>query len=294
MKSRTLILTTIFLFLMGIYSQLFAQKFDFNDGTQQGWTMKGAYDESFNGPYSSYFSIGWTKLVNYLTPDPNSTKGALYVYTPGGHGITGSAGSYWILQLISPDLSSDASWQSATGFSVRITENMTVSSSLYANLVVTVYDKDQAKDRSFYNDVLLNQKLTYSSWFNTNAVWNHLTFDWSGVSTFPTNFTIKSIKIQIMGTMTGLYEGQLGVDEVVAQTGGTPTASIKVTAPNGGEKWEAGTQHDITWTGQGINNYDVKIQYSTNNGSSYTFITYKTNLGTSGSYAWTVPNTPST
>jgi hypothetical protein len=285
----------VILFIVLIFStQIMAQKFDFNNGTNQGWTMQGAYDESGNGPYSSNFTIGWTKLVNYPAPDPSSNKGSLLFYTSGGHGVTGSSGNYWIMQLISPDLSTDTSWQSATGFSVRITENMTVGSSLYANLIVTVYDNAQGKYRSFYNDQLLNQKLTYSSWFNANAVWNHLTFDWSNISTFPTNYQLKSIQIQIMGEMNGLYEGQVGVDEVIGQSAPTPTSSITVTAPNGGEKWEAGTQRNITWTGQGINNYDVKIEYSTNNGAAYTFVGYKTNYGTSGSYSWTVPNIPST
>ena len=294
MKTKTLFFVLILVFSLAIYSQLMAQKFDFNDGTKQGWTMQGAYDESGNGPYPSNFTLGWTKLVNYPSPDPSSTKGSLLFYTPGGHGVIGSSGTYWIMGLQSPDLSLDPSWQSTTGFSVRIVENMTVGSPLYANLIVTVYDYDQSKERSFYNDLLLNQPLTYSSWFNANAVWNYLTFDWSNISSFPTNYLLKKVTVQIMGTMTGLWEGQVGIDEVVAQTGTGPTTSIKVVTPNGGEKWEAGMQHNITWTGQGIDNYDVKIEYSTNNGATYTFMDYKTNYGTSGSYAWTVPNTPST
>jgi len=294
MKIKTLFFALILLFALPMPSQLMAQKFDFNDGTKQGWTLQGAYDENGNGPYSSNFTLGWTKLVNYPTPDPNSTKGSLLFYTSGGHGVIGSSGTYWIMQLHSPNLSTDTTWQSATGFSVRIVENMTVGSTLYANLIVTVFDYDQSKDRSFYNDLLLNQPLTYSSWFNANAVWNYLTFDWSNISNFPTNYQVKKITIQIMGTMAGLYEGQAGIDEVVAQTGGGTTSSITVVAPNGGEKWEAGTQHNITWTGQGIDNYDVKIEYSTNNGAIYTFVAYKTNHGTSGSYSWTVPNIPST
>ena len=293
MRRRSSFITIMIIALISS-TQIMAQKFDFNNGTNQGWTMQGAYDENGNGPYSSNFTIGWTKLVNYPTPDPSSNKGSLLLNTSGGHGVTGSSGNYWIMQLISPDLSTDISWQSATGFSVRITENMTVGSSLYANLIVTVYDYDQARDRSFFNDALLNQKLTYSSWFNANAVWNYLTFDWSNISTFPTNYQVKSITIQIMGEMKGLYEGQVGVDEVIGQSAPTPTKSITVTAPNGGEKWEAGTQHNITWTGQGIDNYDVKIEYSTNNGLAYTFVDYKTNYGTSGSYSWTIPNISST
>jgi hypothetical protein len=95
--------TVIFVALTAPLS-LVAQNFDFNDGTKQGWTMQGAYDENWNGPYSSNFTLGWTKLVNYTTPDPSSTKGALFIYTPGGHGITGSSGSYWILQAGFPGL----------------------------------------------------------------------------------------------------------------------------------------------------------------------------------------------
>ena len=68
-------------------------------------------------------------------------------------------------------------------------------------------------------------------------------------------------------------------------------STITVTAPNGGESWEGGTAQNITWTSTGtINN--VKIEYSTNSGSSWNTITASTT--NSGSYNWTVPNTPFT
>ncbi|HEX9934183.1 MAG TPA: hypothetical protein VGB38_03215, partial [bacterium] len=296
MKGKMFFLYRVLPIVLAMPLILAAQNYDFNDGTKQGWTMQGAYDENMNGPYSSNFTMAWTKVANYTVPDASSTKGSLLVYTSGGLGITGSSGSYWILKLTSPDLSSKSSWQSATGFSVQIVDNMTVSSSLYANLIVTVYDKNQAKNRTFYNGQLLNQKLTHSDYINANATWNKLTFDWSKASNFPTNYTVKSVTIQLMGTMSGLYEGQAIVDEVDVISGGGgggSGASITVTAPNGGEKWAAGSQQNVTWTGQGIDNYDVKIEYSTNNGSSYSFIVWTTNHGTSGSYAWTVPNEPS-
>ncbi|MFZ5519550.1 MAG: right-handed parallel beta-helix repeat-containing protein [Candidatus Zhuqueibacterota bacterium] len=291
MKMNHLKLILILAMGMGLAVQSGAQEFDFNDGTKQGWTMQGAYDESGNGPYSSNFTLSWTSLVNY--PTTGSGNGSLLFFTSGGHGITGSSGTYWIMKFSSPDLSGETDWQSVTSISVRLTENMTVSSTLYANLIVTVYDNDLAKDRTFYNDQLLNQPLTYSSWFNSNAVWNTLTFDWSSSSIFPTNYTMKEITIQIMGAMTGLIDGQVGIDEVVGQ-GGTSTSSITVTNPNGGEQWEADTPQAITWTGQGIDNYDVKIEYSTDGGANYSFVTYQTNHGTAGSYTWTLPDEPST
>jgi len=67
--------------------------------------------------------------------------------------------------------------------------------------------------------------------------------------------------------------------------------SLTLTSPNGGENWIVGSAQNITWTSSGVSN--VKIEYTTNNGSSWVAITnsVSANLGT---YDWTVPNTPST
>jgi Secretion system C-terminal sorting domain len=67
--------------------------------------------------------------------------------------------------------------------------------------------------------------------------------------------------------------------------------SISVTNPNGGENWQAGGVYNITWTSSGVTN--VKIEYTTDNGSSWTNI-ISTYVSGAGSYSWTVPNTPST
>ena len=66
--------------------------------------------------------------------------------------------------------------------------------------------------------------------------------------------------------------------------------TVAVTSPNGGEKWTVGDVHNITWTA--TSNLDsVKIDYSTDNGSTWTAVTRC--AAAAGSYAWTVPNTPS-
>ena len=69
------------------------------------------------------------------------------------------------------------------------------------------------------------------------------------------------------------------------------TPTITVSAPNGGEDWEVGSAHSITWTSNNVTN--VKIDYSTNNGTSWVNIVPST-AASAGSYNWTVPNTPST
>jgi hypothetical protein len=68
-------------------------------------------------------------------------------------------------------------------------------------------------------------------------------------------------------------------------------ATIQVTSPNGGEDWSVNSQQNITWTSSNVTN--VKIDYSTNNGGVW--LNVESSLpAVSGSYIWTIPNTPST
>ncbi len=71
----------------------------------------------------------------------------------------------------------------------------------------------------------------------------------------------------------------------------TISPAVIVTAPNGGEDWPVDEQHNITWTSQDITN--VKIEYSTDNGSAWLNVVASVPAA-SGSYSWTIPNTPST
>lgn len=67
-----------------------------------------------------------------------------------------------------------------------------------------------------------------------------------------------------------------------------PPPSIAVASPNGGESWVGNSVHAIQWTSTGVVN--VKIEYSLDNGTSWTTITASTPSGP-GTFNWTVPNT---
>jgi len=67
----------------------------------------------------------------------------------------------------------------------------------------------------------------------------------------------------------------------------SPTPTITVTSPNGGESWIAGTSHNVTWTTTGTVG-NVKLEYSSNNGSSWNTIVSST--ANDGTYTWSVPN----
>jgi formylglycine-generating enzyme required for sulfatase activity len=72
----------------------------------------------------------------------------------------------------------------------------------------------------------------------------------------------------------------------------TPSSgTITVESPNGGESWKAGDAKEIKWESTNVTN--VKIEYTTNNGTNWTKIIASTSAST-GKYEWTVPNTPST
>ncbi|MFA5803444.1 MAG: FISUMP domain-containing protein [Melioribacteraceae bacterium] len=71
----------------------------------------------------------------------------------------------------------------------------------------------------------------------------------------------------------------------------SPTAILQLTSPNGGENFVAGTVDTIKWTSTSVTN--VKLEYTTNSGTDWATIIAST-PASSGSYAWTIPNTPST
>ena len=67
--------------------------------------------------------------------------------------------------------------------------------------------------------------------------------------------------------------------------------SITVNTPNGGESWQSGTKPNITWVSNNVSN--VKIEYTTNNGTNWTTVNSSI-TATLGTYTWTVPSVNST
>ncbi|MDP3684498.1 MAG: hypothetical protein Q8S01_11245, partial [Ignavibacteria bacterium] len=66
---------------------------------------------------------------------------------------------------------------------------------------------------------------------------------------------------------------------------------VTITSPNGGEKWEAGSSQNITWTSDAVQT--VKIEYTIDNGVNWTTLTATT--PSTGFYNWNpIPKTPST
>lgn len=71
----------------------------------------------------------------------------------------------------------------------------------------------------------------------------------------------------------------------------TSNPRIEVTSPDGGEDWQIGSNHNITWTSEYVPG-KVMIEYSTNSGTNW--ITIKDSVANNGSYGWTPDCEPST
>ncbi|HVP15083.1 MAG TPA: metallophosphoesterase, partial [Terriglobales bacterium] len=71
----------------------------------------------------------------------------------------------------------------------------------------------------------------------------------------------------------------------------TPPA-VTLTSPVGGEDWKAGSSHAITWTAtDAVGVTAVDLAYSMDSGASFPD-PIATGIANSGTYPWTVPNTP--
>lgn len=107
-------------------------------------------------------------------------------------------------------------------------------------------------------------------------------FNW----TIPASINSSQCKVKIIG----YYFDQETVD-ISNNTFSILIPSITVTDPNGGEVWLVGTLRNITWGSTAIS--QVNISYSITNGNSWLTVANNVNAA-SGSYSWTIPNTPST
>jgi len=75
----------------------------------------------------------------------------------------------------------------------------------------------------------------------------------------------------------------------------TPTTpTVTLNQPNGGETWTVGTNQNITWVASGGTGSLSASLYYSSTGITGTYTQIASGLQNTGSYTWTVPNTPST
>jgi len=141
--------------------------------------------------------------------------------------------------------------------------------------------------------------LEYST--NGGSTWNSIgsatandsTENWTVPSTNSANCKIR-ITATDLATNTDNVEG--GTFTITYSTATDTTAPVAtLNSPNGGETWENNAAHIITWTATdnitAAGSLDIKLEYSTNGGDSWTTIIEDTD--NDGAYSWTPTETTS-
>lgn len=93
------------------------------------------------------------------------------------------------------------------------------------------------------------------------------------------------------GTFLAQQSGGIFKYNIIYTVPSSNVQALTLTSPVGGENWSYGTMRNITWNASNIAN--VRIEYKTSPGSSWQLVSASAPGGT-GSFAWSVPNAPTT
>jgi outer membrane protein assembly factor BamB len=111
----------------------------------------------------------------------------------------------------------------------------------------------------------------------------------TGVTWTATGGTISNTGLYTAGNTAGTYvvtaKSAEGTSTASVTITAAQTPTISITAPNGGEQWQQGSAHPITWTSTGVPG-NVKIDLFKGNVLNSTIIASTPNTG---SFNWTVP-----
>ncbi|NIM11251.1 MAG: hypothetical protein GTO45_04600, partial [Candidatus Aminicenantes bacterium] len=108
------------------------------------------------------------------------------------------------------------------------------------------------------------------------------TYTWKVPNMPSTNCLIRISGINTDGLPVGISDNTFII--------GDANPTITLTSPKGGESWDAGSTHNITWISFSVGEF-VKLELSIDGGSSWKDIDARTR--NDGTWDWTVPNIPS-
>ncbi len=227
--------------------------------------------------YSTHNGVSWTNIVPYTPNDGN------YSWR-----VPDTPSNNCLIRISGSTSDTGPSDVSDSVFSIPSPSTITVTSP-NGGESLTVGAKHEITWTSAGTVNIGNVRIAYST--NRGGSWTTIVTstvnDGSHHWTVPNTLSDNCL-VRIIGLDKDIHPSDVS-DKVFSIVS---PSTITVTSPNGGESLTAGTTHEITWAKAGTDNFDnVKIEYSTNNGTSWVEITVST--ANNGSYVWTVPNTPS-
>ncbi|MBD3386403.1 T9SS type A sorting domain-containing protein [candidate division KSB1 bacterium] len=194
----------------------FSFAFDFDSWELQRWTMQGIYAyDTYPTPYTpNPFTLSWDDAIQYPSfNDPvGNHLGSLRILAdqfqlPNNFP---SGTSYWLVDLISPDVTNQAKWQDITGYSFNLHQSGFTSSTGWAQILIN------ATRKSNNQQVWLLEKDAQGQ-----GVFHSFSSGWM---TFSANlgdlsaYTINNIRIRIFGKPSASGTKQVNIDNVVPLT----------------------------------------------------------------------------
>jgi len=236
-------------------------------------------------------SVSWTsEYVNKVKIEFSQDNGANWVVLPGADSVLASLGTLaWTPNVETKQAkirisdSKNIALQSGGNLFEIFKPKITVTSPNGGEQWVT----GTTQSIRWTSSDMLNVKIDYSTNNGTNwisVITSVPAGDGSYAWTIP-NTASTNCKVRISDLTNGSYSDTS--DNVFSII----LPKVTVTSPNGGEQWIVGTTQNITWTSSNVAN--VKLEYTTNNGTNWISILAST-PASSGSFVWTIPNTPST
>jgi len=223
-----------------------------------------------------------------------TNKGKMYHSADRGHSWTNSPVAGMAGQYINP-----AFKDSVNGLCMKIKTSYDTT-----NLLDNTSDGGATWTSSAYNGQVFNSQISYVPW--TAGTYTSTGVDYTYPNRLGFTFTLDNgahwivdqvMKGQQVTASSWLSDaiGWLGVfntgpSDGIYKFNGVLGAPLALTSPFGGEEWNACSVHNITWASDGISN--VKIEFSVDGGTNYTTLASSV-PAIPGSYAWTIPNTPS-
>lgn len=241
-----------------------------------GWSKSTCLGGYWNIYYSTNNGSTWTAIVNAVSDNGSATQ------TYGWQVPNGVTSSQVLIKVESYYYPTSYVDQSNTAFTIAPSNDITV----------TAPNGGQT---------LASQSSYTITWTNTNAVSGNYTVQFSSNNgstwnTIASNVTGNSYVWTVPNTSSSQclirvydYNNGCRIDQSDATFTVTPSGPVLI-SPNGGETLYIGCAYTVIWTSSTFIS-PVKLEYSTNNGS--TWVTIISSTTNNGFYSWTVPNTVS-
>ena len=219
----------------------------------------GSYYETISSSTSNNGSYSWSIPTSYTESSDYKIK----ITDTSNSSINDDSDNYFTLSSQPPPPITVASPNGGENWELGSNHSITWSiSNAGSNVKIELY-----KSGSYYKTI-------------SSSTSNNGSYSWS----IPTSYTESSdYKIKITDTSNSSINDDS--DSYFTLSSQPPPPTITVTSPNGGENWEPGSTHNITWSSNNAGS-NVKIELY-KSGSYYKTISSSTS--NDGSYSWSIP-----